>query len=156
MSRSGANLALLLLGNYRAMVDSALSELADRGFDDVRPIHEFAMRAIDAGADTASDLGRRMSVTKQAASKTIAALLERGYVVRRSDPNDARRKQIVVTERGHRLMAEGEAIFDDIREDLRSRLGDRGLAALERSLTTMIGDAGIRLDAPGLAAQELD
>jgi hypothetical protein len=37
-----------------------------------------ALRAIDTGADTASELGRRLSVSKQAAAKTLAALQRLG------------------------------------------------------------------------------
>jgi hypothetical protein len=58
MSRSGADLALLLLGGFRSLVDAAIAELALRGYEDVRPVHDFAMRAIAAGADNASELGR--------------------------------------------------------------------------------------------------
>jgi MarR family len=81
MERSGPALALLLLGCYRKLVDEAVVGLAERGFKDVRPVHDFALRAIAAGADSASELGRSLSVSKQAAAKTIATLLERGYVV---------------------------------------------------------------------------
>ena len=61
MSRSGADLALLLLGGFRSLVDGATAELARRGYEDVRPVHDFAMRAIAAGAGNASELGRRLS-----------------------------------------------------------------------------------------------
>ena len=53
-----SRLALLLLGGHRALVDAAMVELAARGYDDFRPVHDFAMRAIAAGADSASDLDR--------------------------------------------------------------------------------------------------
>ena len=78
MSRSGPELALLLMGSYRKLVDAAVHELAARGYDDVRPMHDFAMRAIASGADNASELGRRLSVSKQAAAKTVALLVDRG------------------------------------------------------------------------------
>ena len=61
------------------MVDDAVLEFAERGHEDVRPVHDFAMRAIAAGADNASELGRRLSVSKQAAAKTVAVLEERGW-----------------------------------------------------------------------------
>src|ERR1035437_4777294 len=108
MSRSGADLALLLLGGFRALVDAASVELADRGYEDVRPVHDFAMRAIAAGADSASELGRRLSITKQSAAKTIAVLQERGYVTRDTDPRDARRKRLQVTELGFDVLRQGE------------------------------------------------
>lgn len=156
MSRSGADLALLLLGSYRRLVDAAVLELTARGYPDVRPAHEFAMRAIASGAHSASELGRRMSVSKQAAAKMLAVLLERGYVARGGDPDDARRKRLQVTARGVDLMRQGEAIFDELRADWERQLGARQLAALEAQLTTLVGDAPVRLDAPGWVAHDLE
>ncbi len=68
MSRSGADLALLLLGGFRSLADAASVELAERGHEKIRPVHDFAIRSIDAGADTASELGRQLGVSKQAAA----------------------------------------------------------------------------------------
>lgn len=154
MSRSGAELALLLLGSYRSLVDTVVRELAARGYDDVRPSHDFAMRAIASGADTASELGRRLSVTKQAAAKTIAVLLERGYIERATDPQDARRKRIQVTPLGWEVMHAGEAIFDEVHQRWERVLGADQLATLEAQLSLIVGDAPVRIDHPGWVAQE--
>ena len=156
MSRSGADLALLLLGGYRSLVDSATSELASRGYADFKPVHEFALRAIAAGADSASDLGRRTSVSKQAAAKTIAVLLERGYVVSAPDPSDARRKRLRVTSLGFEVMAQGEAILESVRKRWEEQIGAPELANLEARLAVLVGDAAIRIDAPGWVAQDLN
>ncbi len=155
MSRSGADLALLLLGGYRTLVDAAMVDLAARGYDDFRPIHDFALRAIAAGADSASDLGRRLSVSKQAAAKTIAVLLDRGYVSRDADPHDARRKRLQVTPLGCDVLRQGEAIFEELREKWEQQIGVSELATLEAWLTTLIGDGAVRIDAPGWTAQDL-
>jgi len=152
MSRSGADLALLLLGGFRLMVDAATTELASRGYPDFKPAHEFALRAIAAGADSASDLGRRTAVTKQAAAKTIALLTERGYVVSAPDPGDARRKRLQVTERGFDAMAQGEAILDSVRREWEKKIGHGEIATLEAHLMELVGGAAIRLDAPGSVA----
>lgn len=154
MPRSGADLALLLLGGYRTLVDAATAELGARGHPDVRPGHEFAMRAILAGADSASDLGRRTGVSKQAAAKTIAVLVERGYVASEPDPDDARRKRLHVTDRGRDLLRVGEAVFEELRADWAARLGTEELARLEADLRTLVGDRAVRPDAPGWVAQE--
>jgi DNA-binding MarR family transcriptional regulator len=154
MSRSGADLALLLLGGYRRLVDTAVAELAERGFEDFRPVHDFAMRAIASGADNASELGRRLSVSKQAAAKTITVLVERGYVARDIDPGDARRKRLEVTQRGFEAMREGEAIFDRLRDQLLQRLGEGELEQLEANLTTLVGDSAVKIDTPGWVATD--
>ncbi|MDM8083326.1 MarR family transcriptional regulator [Cellulomonas cellasea] len=154
MTRSGADLALLLLSAYRLLVDDAVEGLAAQGHPDVRPVHDFAMRAILSGADSASELGRRMSVSKQAAAKTIATLVERGYVVREPDPRDARRKRIEVTPLGLEVMSTGEAIFDELRQAWAAQIGSHQLAEVEGRLATLVGDARIRVDAPGWVADE--
>jgi len=156
MSRSGADLALLLLGGFRALVDDAVLELAERGYEDVRPVHDFAMRAIAVGADNASELGRRLSVSKQAASKTVAVLEERGYVTRGADPLDARRKRLQVTALGFEVMRVGEAVFDELRAEWKRRIGAKQLERLESDLATLVGASTVRIDSPGWIAHSLD
>jgi DNA-binding MarR family transcriptional regulator len=155
MSRSGANLALLLLAGFRSLVDAATAELAARGHEDVRPVHDFAMRAIAAGADNASELGRRLSVSKQAAAKTIAVLQERGYVARDADPLDARRKRLQVTALGLDVLREGEAIFDELRGRWERQIGSAQLQDVEMHLTTLLGESPVRFDTPGWIARDL-
>lgn len=154
MSRSGADLALLLLAGFRSLVDSAHEELSRRGYVDVRTVHDFAIRAIAAGADSASELSRRTSVTKQAAAQTIDVLQARGYVVREVDPRDARRRRLHVTERGFALLNEGEAIFDDLREQWARRIGTEQLKQLEAHLSELVGPAAISAQAPGWVATQ--
>lgn len=155
MSRSGADLALLLLGGFRTLVDGAMVELAARGYDDFRPTHEFAMRAIIAGADSASDVGRRLSVSKQAAAKTIAVLVARGYVSSDPDPSDARRNRLQVTARGLDALREGEAVFEGLRARWEEKLGATELAHLEASLVKLVGGATVDPGAPGWVGQDV-
>jgi DNA-binding MarR family transcriptional regulator len=155
VTRSGPDLALLLLASFRTLVDAATEELAARGYDDVRPSHDFAMRAIASGADSASDLGRAMSVSKQAASKTIAVLIDRGYVTRVEDPRDARRRPLQVTALGWEVMHEGERIFTELRDRWEQRVGHDEFRAFVAVLEELVGDATVRLDAPGWVAHEL-
>src|SRR5687768_9024812 len=72
MNRSGPDLALLLLAGFRVLVDEAITGLAELGHEDARPVHDFALRAIANGAESASELGRSLSITKQSAARTIA------------------------------------------------------------------------------------
>jgi DNA-binding MarR family transcriptional regulator len=155
MSRSGADLALLLLGGFRTLVDAAHAELAQRGHEDVRPVHDFAMRAIAAGADSASELGRRLSITKQSAAKTIAVLQERGYVTRNTDPRDGRRKRLQVTALGFEVMRQGEAVFDELRDQWAQQIGAAELDRIEAHLTALAGAQPVRFDTPGWIARDV-
>jgi DNA-binding MarR family transcriptional regulator len=155
MPRSGADLALLLLGGFRTLADQATAELASRGYEEIRPVHDFALRAILAGADNASELGRRMSVTKQAAAKTIAALEERNYVAREPDPADKRRMRLYVTDHGLAMLRAGEEIFDELRERWERQVGADPVLQLESTLRQLVGDGVIRLDTPAWMARGL-
>ncbi|WP_051106099.1 MarR family winged helix-turn-helix transcriptional regulator [Streptomyces hokutonensis] len=154
MARSpGAELALLLLGGFQAMVDDVHGELAHRGHPGVRAGHEFALRAIDGGADTASELGRRLSVSKQGAAKTITSLEKLGYVEREPDPVDGRLKRLRVTDRGHDMMTLGASLFDDVRERWAAQMGPGQLEALEGHLARF---AASRLSGVEPAARLVD
>jgi DNA-binding MarR family transcriptional regulator len=148
MSRNGAELALLLLGGFRTFADRATVELAARGYEDVRPVHDFAMQAILSGADNVSELGRRMSITKQSAAKIIAVLEERGYVAREPDPTDRRRMRLQVTDGGLAMLHAGEAIFDELRGQWEAQVGADAVGELERTLRVLLGSNTIRLDKP--------
>jgi DNA-binding MarR family transcriptional regulator len=138
MSRSGADLALLLLGGFRFMAEEATDRLAARGHPGVRPAHDFALRAVAAGAGSVSEVGRRTSVSKQAAAKTIAFLEENGYVLRSPDPHDGRRARLKVTDRGHSLMREGEAVFDELRAQWESLVGSERIANVQDALQRLL------------------
>src|ERR1700750_1867753 len=152
MSRSGADLALLLLGSFRTLVDAAIAELAERGHEDVRPVHDFAMRAIAGGADSASELGRRLSITKQSAANPVAVLQERGYGTRDTAPRDGRRKRLQVTALGFDVMRQGEAVFDELRDRWAQQIGAAELDKIEDHLAALAGGPPRRLGPPAAAA----
>lgn len=154
MSRSGADLALLLLAGFRTMADRGSEELSKLGYEDVRPAHDFALHSILAGASSASELGRAMSITKQAAAKTITLLESRGYLARDPDPSDKRRIQLRVTERGMSMLQEGQAIFDRLRSEWEQQVGPDAVAVLEQTLQAYVGSNVIRIDTPGWDARD--
>src|ERR1700744_5176477 len=140
MSRSGADLAQLLLGGFRTLADQATAELVARGYEEIRPAQEFALQAILSGADNASDLGRAMSVSKQAAAKTIAVLEERNYLAREPDPADKRQLRPYVTDCGLAMRREGEEIFDELRARWAAKVGATVLSQVEATLRQLVGD----------------
>jgi DNA-binding MarR family transcriptional regulator len=147
----GYELPLLLFGGFRAIIDELHAELARRGHPDLRPAHGFAMQAIGTGfrGATASEVGRRLGISKQAAGKTIERLEEIGYVERAGDAADRRRKLTRLTPRGVAALALSAEIFGDIRDRWTRTLGEDRVEDLEASLRTMAGGEAFRLDVPG-------
>lgn len=133
----GARLAQLLLGGFEAMVEDVVAELARRGHPGVTASLEFALHAIEQGADSASALARQLGVSRQAAAKSVATLEQLGYVERAGDAGDARRKSLRVTPRGHEMTAIGAARFDELRARWSRRLGPGELETVEQALALL-------------------
>ncbi|GAB3445296.1 MarR family winged helix-turn-helix transcriptional regulator [Actinophytocola sediminis] len=145
----GYELPLLLFAGFRALIDQLHAELARQGHPDARPAHGFAMQAIGRDGATASELGRRLGVSKQAAGKTVDRLERLGYVERVEDEADARRKLIRLTPHGVELLARSAAIFDELRAEWVRTLGARRVRDLETGLRRVVPAGLMRLDAAG-------
>ena len=145
----GFELPLLLLAGFQSLIDQLHAELAREGHPDVRPAHGLALQAIGRNGVTASELARRLDVSKQAAGKTVARLEELGYVERVDDASDGRRKLVRLTAHGVDVLARSAAIFDELREQWAHTLGARRLRDLEADLRTMAPTAGLRVDVAG-------
>ena len=145
----GFELPLLLFGGFRSIIDELHAELARRGHPDMRPAHGFALQAIGIGGATATETGRRLGISKQAAGKTTERLEQLGYVHRDGDDADRRRKLARLTPRGVEALAMSAMIFDDIRSRWAGTLGAARLSDLEAGLRTMVPGETFRLDVPG-------
>lgn len=147
----GYELPLLLFAGFRTLIDRLHARLADEGHPDLRPAYGFAMQAVAAGGPagaTASDVGRRLGVSKQAAGKTVDRLLALDYAERTDDPADARRKLVRLTPRGLDALARSAAIFDELRAEWASALGAERVRDLEAALRTVVPpETAFRLDA---------
>ncbi len=149
MSRSGADLALLLLGGFRALAEAGSADLAAHGYERIRPIHDFAMYSILAGADTTLALARELGVSKQAAAKTVAFLESEGYVTGETDDRDSRRRRFTVTDEGHALLRTGQQVFNELRDRWAERIGIGELERVEAALVDLGIRVPTRLDASG-------
>ncbi|MEU8415182.1 MarR family transcriptional regulator [Amycolatopsis japonica] len=145
----GFELPLLLFAGFRSIIDRLHAELAEQGHPDARPAYGFAMQAIGREGATASEIGRRLGVSKQAAGKTVDRLEQLGYVARVDDPADARRKVVRLTSRGFDSLGRSAAIFDELRKEWADTLGIDRVRALEADLRTMVPSDGFRLDVAG-------
>lgn len=143
----GYELPILLFSGFRSLIDETHRRLAAQGHPEMRPAHGFAMQAIGVDGASASEVGRRLGVSKQAAGKTVDRLEVLGYVARQPDPSDARAKTVVLTERGLDSLRRSAVIFDELQSEWAAAIGTDRLRALESDLRTVTGGQGLRLDA---------
>lgn len=145
----GFELPLLLFSGFRSIIDDLHAELARRGHQDMRPAHGFALQAIGIAGATATEAGRRLGISKQAAGKTVDRLEELGYVHRSGDNADRRRKIVRLTPRGIEALTLSAMIFEDIHARWAAELGAERLDGVEGALREMTPGETFRLDVPG-------
>ncbi|MGW7429103.1 MarR family winged helix-turn-helix transcriptional regulator [Streptomyces sp. NPDC054861] len=144
----GFELPLLLFAGFRTLIDRLHAELARQGHPGLRPAYGFALQAVGAHGATASEIGRRLGVSKQAAGKTVDRLVDLGYAQRTDDPADARRKLVRLTPRGFDALARSAAVFDRLRTEWTDTLGPERVRDMETALRTVVPtETAYRLDA---------
>lgn len=74
------------------------------------------LEALASGPLSVSALGEAIGVDQPRASRLVQQGVERGWLRREADPDDARRTRIVLTDEGRRL---GRGVRGDRRETLR-------------------------------------
>jgi DNA-binding MarR family transcriptional regulator len=147
--RPGFELPLLLFAGFRSLIDQLHAQLACEGHPEVRPAYGFAMQAIDRDGATATELGRRLGISKQAAGKTVDRLEQLGYAQRVDDEADGRRKVVRLTDRGIDSLMRSAAIFDELRAGWVAKLGAQQVAELEEALRAVVPTEGFRVDVVG-------
>jgi len=135
--RAGWELGVGLLAASRALFDELHARLAAQGHPDLRPAHGYAFQALGAEGATASELARRLGVTKQAAGKMAGELESLGYVTRAADARDARRRPLVLTARGADALERSVVVFDELRDEWACRAGAAELARAAEALDVL-------------------
>jgi DNA-binding MarR family transcriptional regulator len=133
-SEDALALSAVLLGAASALVDGIHAGVVARGFADLRPAHGFAFARLAPLGATVGELAEHLGITKQAASQMVEELVRKGYVERRSHPDDGRARLIVLSERGWACTRAAEAAATDTVRPWATAIGEGRLRALRSDL----------------------
>ncbi|RUP01654.1 MAG: MarR family transcriptional regulator [Mycobacterium sp.] len=132
--------------SYVTRIDKDMEEA---GF----PERRFAMNYVFAlyaqpGPMTISEMGRQFDVSRQAASKVVGELRRDGYVETEVSATDQREKVVVLTPKAIEYVTARRRAAADLDNAIAERIGDTGLAELERLLHAVgdVSTAGIDYD----------
>ena len=128
----------------RSWVKRLASELEARGFREYRISDAGSVRLLYVAPRSVGELGELLGVTRQAARKVAANLERRGYAAIVPDPDDARKRIVMLTEPGR---AYGRAIAEVIallNLALAFRVSPEQLEAADTVLRASIDDDALR------------
>ena len=117
--------------------NTVAAHLAAAGFDDLPRNGPFLIGGMAGRGGSAVEMIRGLGVTRQAASQLIDTLVLRGYLSREVNPDDRRRLNIVLTERGCAAAAVIRAAIGEVDARLARLLSPAELAGLRAGLAAL-------------------
>ena len=136
-----AEILVLLVRARGGYGNTIAAHLAAAGFDDLPRNGPFVLGGMASHGGSAVEMIRSLGVTRQAASQLIDTLVLRGYLSREINPEDRRRMNIVLTERGGAAAAAIRAGIGEVDASLAQSLSPAELAGLRAGLAAL-GEIG--------------
>jgi DNA-binding MarR family transcriptional regulator len=134
------NIGILLREPFVKVVRRVSDELAELGFDDIRPAHTAVFQHLNADGSRITDLAERAQITKQSMGYLIDYLEQRGYLERRADPTDRRATLVFATERGWQQIRAALSVITTIEEEWSRRLGPKRMHQLRELLSQLAAE----------------
>jgi DNA-binding MarR family transcriptional regulator len=131
-------LARLFAMAFRWLIDELHERLEQRGWPSTPPTFGFVLVAVRDEPATVVSIAGLLGVTKQAASKVVAAMAEAGYVERRPHDADGRAKAIVLTGRGAELLGAVEEIYGELEAEWADVVGARSIDSMRSDLVEVL------------------
>lgn len=128
-----------LLRHARTTYGSAMRRaLANAGYDDIPKNGLYVIGGMALGTIPLGQLVEQLGVSKQVASQLVDTLVVRGYLKRAEDPEDRRKSNLTLTERG-RAAAKVQAVArEKIDAQLLARVGQENVTRTRRTLAALI------------------
>ncbi len=124
----------------RAWVARMGEGLRRRGFDDYRRSDALVVRVLRRGPLPVGRLGAALGTTRQAGRKVVDGLERRGYASTVPDPADARRTNVVLTDRGARYAEAVVEVLGELNDDLAARVDPDDLESTRTVLRAVVSE----------------
>ena len=103
----------------------------------------------DAPARSVNELADRTSTHQSSVSTVVSRLVERGLVRRAASPEDGRRMEISITERGRRLLDSAPRTAQSRMQEAMERMGPERVRVLAEGVEALVRESGfLELPAP--------
>ncbi len=134
------NLRQLLQAATRRINARIADSLRDHGYGDITATHTMLLSNMTLEDDTVTSISQRASVSAQAVGRLVRELEESGYLRTTTDGIDARRRLIVLTAKGRKLMETSFTTLGDFEHQLTAKVGAKAIDSLRRCLQQIAAD----------------
>ncbi len=124
----------LLLTVFRSFESSMLRTLTENGFSDISSTDLNILRHLNNDGLSITQLAKDAVISKQAVSRIINKLQQKGYLFLITDPMDQRGKKVCYTGKGRRLIVLAVEFIKQTETQYKNELGTKEYTELRQSL----------------------
>ena len=142
MAETEFDVALLLQTCGLLVTERVMADCVAAGCADLRSNDGYVFQHLLAGPRRVSDLAPLLGVTQQGASKIVADMEHRGYVVREVDERDARARTVTLTDRALLAVRTARTSRARIARELERSMGETRWARFRHGLDLAVDALG--------------
>jgi DNA-binding MarR family transcriptional regulator len=145
--------------SYRVIKALNARYLAELGYNDFKIGHCMVMLNLELEGITAAELAKKVNVSKQAMSKLVQELIEKGFVISVKHPQDHRATLIRATEEGFKFLDALMICRKKVEMNMSQVIGEEKLGQLHQILREILDhyeqEPGIDLQNESIAQTKL-
>jgi DNA-binding MarR family transcriptional regulator len=103
----------------------------EKQFGSITAADHRVLRFLTKTSVNSKDIANQIGISKQAISKTISSLEERGFISKKDSATDRRAHFLMLTEKGERLIAKAVQVAKDLEQGTIKKLGAKDLKTLK-------------------------
>jgi len=137
-ARKRASVAQLLFKCARLLNERAIARVNEQpSAIPLRPAHTNLLPHLDFEGVRITELARRLDITKQAVSQTIAELELMDVVETIPDPSDGRARLARFTDKGRQAIGQGLTVLNGIEAEIEKTIGKPKFESLHQALLAL-------------------
>ena len=134
------HLGRMLLKLERQFTRQVLQRLASDGIEDITLRHFVIIPYIDHKGIRAVDIARQVGISKQAVSKLVDELVQKGYLDLKPDPADGRAHLISMSEKGGEFLKLAIKYTQQVEKKWEQQVGENEFKIMKAAMSTLLNN----------------
>ncbi len=134
------HLGRMLLKLERHFTRQVLQKLASDGIEDITLRHFVIIPYIDHEGIRAVDIARQVGISKQAVSKLVDELVQKGYLELKPDPSDGRAYLVSMSEKGNDFLKLAIKYTQQVEKKWGKQVGEKEFKIMKAAMSTLLNN----------------
>ena len=134
------HLGRMLLKLERQFTRQVLNKLADDGIIDITLRHFVIIPHIDHSGIRAVEIARQVGISKQAVSKLVDELVQKGYLELKADPTDGRALLVFMSHKGNDFLKLAIKHTQQVEKQWQNQVGKNEFHILKSAMNTLLNN----------------